>query len=102
MGGTVTPQTMRRKLARDFPLSRRVVVTFDECQEADTIAESWIDGRMMRINIAPSLSIPEKIHALLHEWTHLLEWQEIGRQSQYHSVRWAKMYAKLYNRYVSA
>jgi predicted SprT family Zn-dependent metalloprotease len=97
----MSPRTMRRRLAKDFPLSRRVVVTFEECQEDDTIAESWIDGKVMRINISPALSEPEKVHALLHEWAHLLHWQQIGRQVQYHSVNWAKLYAQLYNRYVS-
>lgn len=93
-------RTLRRKIARDFPFSRRVVVTFEECDEPDTLGEAWIDSNTMRINIAPWLSDEEACHALLHEWAHLLDWDETGRQTRRHSIRWAKMYAKLYNRYV--
>jgi hypothetical protein len=35
----MTARTLRRLLARDFPLPARVVVSFEECQEPGTIGE---------------------------------------------------------------
>jgi hypothetical protein len=94
----MTPQTMRRKLARDFPLSRRVVVTFEECDDAATMGECWMEGNTIRINIAPA-DPGEMLWSACHEWAHAMHFDKLGKQCGRHSVMWAKYYAAIVQTY---
>ena len=94
----MSPRSLRRKLARDFPLSRRVVVTFDECDEPGTMGECWMDGKEIRINIGPAAP-DEQCWSLCHEYSHAIHFDKLGKQCGRHSVQWAKYFAKVAQRY---
>ena len=94
----MTPRSLRRMLARDFPLSRRVVVTFDDCQDDGTMGECWMDGKEIRINIGPAAP-DEQCWTLAHEWAHAMLFDLTNKQIGRHSVRWAKYFAKVAQRY---
>ena len=94
----MTPQTMRRKLAKDFPLSRRVVVTFEECDDAATMGECWMEGETIRINIGPATP-DEQCWTLAHEWSHAMHFDRLGKQCGRHSVQWAKYFARVAQTY---
>jgi hypothetical protein len=94
----MTARTLRRLLARDFPLSARVVVSFEECQEPGTMGECWMEDGAIRINIGPA-SNDEQCWTLCHEWAHAIHFAKLGKQCGRHSVQWAKYFAKLAQRY---
>lgn len=94
----MSPRSLRRMLARDFPLSRRVVVTFEECDEPGTMGECWMDGKEIRINIGPATP-DEMCWTLAHEYAHAIHFDKLGKQCGRHSVQWAKYFAKVAQRY---
>ena len=93
----MTPTTLRRKLARDFPIKRKIRVLFGEC-EPDHLAEISMEGDDIWITIGPSTP-DEQAHHLLHEYCHAIVFDRHGKQMPRHTVEWARVYAKLYQFY---
>jgi hypothetical protein len=97
----MTPKTLRRKLARDFPVSRRVVLLFesaDEMDEAGALGCCWMEGEAIMIGLAPADPV-EQCHTLAHEWAHARIFDRHGKQMTRHSREWAYEFARIYARY---
>jgi hypothetical protein len=97
----MTPKTLRRKLARDFPVSRRVVLLFETADEVDSSSElggCWLEGDVIMIGLAPA-DPHEQAHTLAHEWAHARICDRRGKLMPRHSREWAYEFARIYARY---
>lgn len=94
----MTPARLRRQLAKDFPVKRRVVVAFGECEEPGSMGECWMEGRTIFLTIAPA-DPAEQCWTLCHEWAHVLRFDETGKQCGRHTQRWAQIYAAIAQKY---
>lgn len=90
-------KSVRAILRKEFPISRRVVVSFGECEDGNA-AETWMDGGTIRICIDDTLSPSSVRHMLCHEWAHARLFDRAGRACTRHSVAWAMEYAAIYER----
>ena len=93
----MTPRTLRRKLAKDFPIRRRVVV-ISEATDDGSMGECWMEGDSILINLAPAVQ-DEQAHTLAHEWAHAIIFDRNGKLSTRHTVEWAREFAKIYQTY---
>jgi Zn-dependent peptidase ImmA (M78 family) len=94
-------KTLRRRLARDFPLSRRVVVfeeSPEEMDEAGALGVCWFEESTIYIGLAKAAPA-EQAHTLAHEWAHARVCDRHGKLMHRHSREWAEEFARIYKRY---
>ncbi len=96
---TVLVRRYARALRKSCPLGRPVKIRFlssmGDLGRASRITEG---GRLhsYQIDISRELCLQAVLDVLIHEWAHLLTWQETKDCRDEHPAAWGVAYAKVY------
>lgn len=91
-------KSVRAILRKEFPITRRVVVSIEDADEAEDFGACWMEGDTIRISVRESEERGEMAHTLIHEWAHARLADKAGKICSRHSVAWAREYGAIYQR----